>query len=118
MGLTMEVRSRLWLAGIVQVARDQNLADRLLQRVRRCASGISQLLVCVDGWLCYPDAILRAFSQWGKRGSQVWPGLIIGQVIKTQKHYHLESVKHTLLCGEEKELKACLERSRGGTQIN
>jgi len=118
MGLAMEVSSRLWLAGIVQVARDQNLADRLLQRVRRCASGISQLLVCVDGWLCYPDAILRAFSQWGKRGIQVWPGLIIGQVIKTQKHYHLESVKQTLLCGEEKELKACLERSRGGTQIN
>src|SRR6266496_2772390 len=63
MGLAMEVRSRLWLAGIVQVARDQVLADRLLQRVRRCASGASQLLICVDGWMCYPAAILRAFSQ-------------------------------------------------------
>jgi transposase-like protein len=50
MGLAMEVRSRLWLAGMVQVARDQILADRLLQRVRRCASGASQLLICVDGW--------------------------------------------------------------------
>jgi len=68
--------------------------------------------------MCYPAAILRAFSQQIKRGIQVWPQLIIGQVIKTQKHYHLESVKQTLLCGEEKGLKACLEQSRGGTQIN
>ena len=118
MGLAMEVSSRLWLAGMVQTARDQVLADRLLQRVRRCAHGASQLLICVDGWMCYPDAILRAFSQQVKRGIQVWPQLIIGHVIKTHKHSHLESVKQTLLCGEEKGLKACLERSRGGTKIN
>jgi hypothetical protein len=114
----MEVSSRLWLAGMVQVARDQILADRLLQRVRRCARGACQLLICVDGWMCYPAAILRAFSQQVKRGIQVWPQLIIGQVIKTQKGYHLESVKQTLLCGEEKGLKASLEQSQGGTQIN
>ena len=118
MGLAMEVSSRLWLAGIVQSARDQVVADRLLQRVRRCACGASRLLVCVDGWMCYPAAIVRAFSQRVKRGFQVWPHLTIGQVIKTQKHYHLESVKQTLLCGEEKRLKACLEQSQGGTQIN
>jgi transposase-like protein len=118
MGLAMEVSSRLWLAGIVRPARDQALADRLLQRVRRCACGASQVLICVDGWMCYPAAILRAFSQQVKRGIQVWPQLIIGQVIKTHKHYHLESVKQTLLCGEEKGLQACLEQSQGGTQIN
>jgi len=118
MGLAMEVSSRLWLAGMVQSARDQVVADRLLQRVRRCACGASRLLVCVDGWMCYPAAIVRAFSQRVKRGFQVWPHLTIGQVIKTQKHYHLESVKQTLLCGEEKRLKACLEQSQGGTQIN
>jgi len=125
MGLAMEVSSRLWLAGIVQSARDQVLADRLLQRVRRCACGASQLLVCVDGWMCYPAAILRAFShqvkegiQAGKPRIQIWPQLIIGQVIKTQKKYRLESVKQMLLRGEEKGLKACLEQSQGGTQIN
>ena len=118
MGLAMEVSSRLWLAGMVQAARDQVLADRLLQRVRRCACGASQLLICVDGWMCYPAAILRAFSSQVKKGIRVWPQLIIGQVIKTQKHYHLESVKQTLLCGDEKGLKACLEQSQGGTQIN
>ena len=118
MGLAMEVSSRLWLAGMVQAARDQVLADRLLQRVRRCACGASQLLICVDGWMCYPAAIFRAFSSQVKKGIRVWPQLIIGQVIKTQKHYHLESVKQTLLCGDEKGLKACLEQSQGGTQIN
>lgn len=122
MGLTMEVSLRLWLAGIVQVARDQMLADRLLQRVRRCACGASQLLICVARWMCYPTAILRAFSQQVKEAAQggkvrirVWPQLIIiGQVIKTQKKYHLEPVKQTLVCGAEKGLQTCLEQSRGG----
>ena len=125
MGLAMEVSSRLWLAGVVQHSRDRVLADRLLQMVRRCACGASQLLVCVDGWASYPQAILRAFPQQVKAGiqagraqMQVWPQLIIGQVIKTQKKYRLVSVKHTLLRGDEQGLKACLEQSKGGTQIN
>jgi transposase-like protein len=125
MGLAMEVSSRLWLAGIVQHSRDHVLADRLLHMVRRCAFGASQLLICVDGWASYPNAILRAFIQQVKEGIQagqpqvhVWPQLLIGQVIKTQKKYRLVSVKHTLLRGDEQGLKACLKQSQGGTQIN
>jgi IS1 family transposase len=125
MGLAMEVSSRLWLAGVVQPARDRVLADRLLRMVRRCASGASQLLICVDGWAAYPNAILRAFSQQVKEGvlegraqMRVWPQLIIGQVIKTQKKYRLVSVQHTLLRGTEQGLATCLTQSKGGTQIN
>src|SRR6266567_7355211 len=125
MGLAMEVSSRLWLAGVVQTSRDHILADRLLQQVRRCACGASQLLICVDGWASYPNAILRAFVeqvnediQTGKRRMQVWPQLLIGQVIKTQKKHRLVSVKHTLLRGNEQGLEHCLEHSCGGTQIN
>jgi hypothetical protein len=70
------------------------------------------------GWMCYPAAILRAFSVQGKEGIRVWPQLIIGQVIKTQKKYRLESVKHTLLRGDENDLHVSLEQSQGGTQIN
>jgi hypothetical protein len=121
----MEVSSRLWLAGVVQPARDHVLADRLLQQVRRCACGASQLLICVDGWASYPNAILRAFTERVKEGIQagqhqvqVWPQLLIGQVIKTQKKYRLVSVKHALLRGVEQGLKACLKQSQGGTQIN
>lgn len=125
MGLAMEVSSRLWLAGIVQHTRDRVLADRLLHMVRRCACGTSQLLVCVDGWAAYPNAILRAFTQQVKEGMeesraqmQVWPQLIIGQVIKAHKKYRLVSVQHTLLRGTEQDLETCLAQSKGGTQIN
>ncbi len=125
MGLAMEVSSRLWLAGVVQTSRDHVLADRLLQQVRRCACGASRLLICVDGWAAYPNAILRAFVeqvsesiQTGKQQMQVWSHLVIGQVIKTQKKHRLVSVKHTLLRGDEQGLKQALEQSRGGTQIN
>jgi IS1 family transposase len=125
MGLAMEVSSRLWLAGVVQASRDHILADRLLQQVRRCACGASRLLICVDGWASYPNAILRAFVeqvsdtlQTGKKQRQVWPHLVIGQVIKTQKKRRLVSVKHTLLRGDEQGLEACLEQSHGGRQIN
>jgi hypothetical protein len=125
MGLALEVSSRLWLAGVVQHSRDHVLADRLLQGVRRCASGVSQLLICVDGWASYPNAIMRTFVQRVKEDMQaslgqmqVWPHLIIGQVIKTQKKYRLVSVKHRLLRGDSQRLEQCLEQSRGGTQIN
>ena len=125
MGLAIEVSSRLWLAGVVQTSRDHVLADRLLQQVRRCACGASQLLICVDGWASYPNAILRAFVeqvnegiQTGKKQMHVWSQLLIGQVIKTQKKHRLVSVKHTLLRGDEQGLEHCLEQSRGGTQIN
>lgn len=125
MGLAMEVSSRLWLAGVVQTSRDHVLADRLLQQVRRCACGASRLLICVDGWASYPNAILRAFAehvhegmQTGKKQMQVWSQLLIGQVIKTQKKRHLVSVKHVLLRGDEQELEHSLEQSHGGTQIN
>src|SRR5450631_1159807 len=125
MGLAMEVRSRLWLAGVVQSSRDHVLADRLLQQVRRCASGASHLLICVDGWASYPNAILRAFVeqvnesiQTGMQQMQVWSHLVIGQVIKTQKKHRLVSVKHLLLRGEEQALQQALEQSHGGTQIN
>ena len=125
MGLVMEVSSRLWLAGVVQHTRDRILADRFLRMVRRCASEASQLLICVDGWSAYPNAILRAFTQQVKEGLledraqiQVWPQLIIGQVIKTQKKYRLISVQLSLLCGTEQGLAACLTQSKGGMQIN
>jgi transposase-like protein/IS1 family transposase len=122
MGLAMEVSSRLWLAGIVQHSRNRELADRLLHLVRRCACATSQLLICVDGWAAYHQAILRAFTQQIKKGkmvlSEVWPQLIIGQVIKEQKKYRLVSVRHTLLRGTEQGLTACLTQSKGGTQIN
>lgn len=46
MGLAMMVSTRLWLAGVVSLARDRRLADRLLAGVRQCAAAVRLLLVC------------------------------------------------------------------------
>ncbi len=50
MGLAMMVSTRLWLAGVVSLSRDTNLADRLLHQVRACSHPLRALLVCTDGW--------------------------------------------------------------------
>src|SRR5207248_4286692 len=50
MGLAMMVSTRLWLAGVVSLTRDRNLADRLLTQVRACCQPLRALLVCTDGW--------------------------------------------------------------------
>ena len=107
MGLALLIESRLWIAGVVQQCRDRSLADRLLRQVRACAQSVSQVLVCVDGWGAYPKAIVRAFrekvkmtSGKGRCSLQVWPQLLIGQVIKKQRKHRTIEVKRTLATRE------------------
>ena len=125
MGLALLIESRLWIAGVVQPSRDRSLADRLLHQVRACAQAVSQILVCVDGWAAYPKAIVRTFrekvkptSGKGRCSLQVWPHLLIGQVIKKQRKHRTVEVKRTLLRGEQSGLQACLHGSHGGKDIN
>ena len=113
MGLALLIESRLWIAGVVQHSRDRSLADRLLRQVRACAHGVSQILVCVDGWPAYPKAIVRAFrervkttSGKGRCSLQVWPHLLIGQVIKKQHKHRTVEVKRTLSTRERSQLCA------------
>jgi hypothetical protein len=103
MGLALLIESRLWIAGVVQQSRNRSLADRLLRQVRTCAQSVSQVLVCVDGWAAYPKAIVRAFRERvkttagkGRCSLQVWPHLLIGQVIKKQRKHRTVEVKRTL----------------------
>ncbi len=102
----------------MQQSRDRSLADRLFRQVRACAQSVSQVLVCVDGWAAYPKAIVRAFRERvkttagkGRCSLQVWPHLLIGQVIKKQRQHRTVEVKRTLLRGEESALRACLHDS-------
>src|SRR3989440_2108203 len=125
MGLAWLIESRLWIAGVVQKSRDRSLADRLLHQVRACAHSASQVLVCVDGWAAYPKAIVRAFRDKVKTTTgkgrcclQVWPSLLIGQVIKKQRQHRTVEVKRRLLRGEESAALACLHDSAGGKDIN
>src|SRR5438270_7826891 len=125
MGLAMMVSTRLWLGGVVQLARDRGLADRLMQQVRRCAACLRPLLVLTDGWSAYPGSIRRAFREKVKRTAgvgraslQVWPELHIGIVIKrTQKKRVVEITRrmaHGLLSQAEK----LLMQSQGGSVLN
>jgi hypothetical protein len=36
MGMAIDATSRLWMAGVVSIHRDRDLADRLLHQVRAC----------------------------------------------------------------------------------
>ncbi len=125
MGLAMMVSTRLWVAGVVQVSRDRNLADRLMSQVRRVAQVLRPLLVLTDGWVAYPNSIRRAFREKvkqtrgvGRACLQVWPEVHIGTVIKrTQKKRVVEITRrmtHGLLTQAEK----LLQLSHGGIVLN
>ncbi len=51
MAMAIDATSRLWMAGVVSVRRDRDLADRLLHQVRACCQAVGGLLVCTDGSL-------------------------------------------------------------------
>jgi hypothetical protein len=56
MGIAIDATSRLWMAGVVSVRRDRELANRLLQQVRSC-SQLVRGLAYLYGWmgrLCAP----------------------------------------------------------------
>jgi hypothetical protein len=57
----LEVRSRLWLGGVVSQHRDRQLIRRLLLRVRRC-SLLEKVLLVTDGFASYNSQALCMFS--------------------------------------------------------
>lgn len=94
MALAMLVPTRLWLAGVVQSARETSLADRLFEQARQWTKHISAILVCVYGWAAYLRSIEWAFRSKIKRRAgrgccclETLSDPMIGQVIKHQ-HKH------------------------------
>ncbi len=125
MGLAVMVPTRLWLAGTVSLTRDSQLADRLMQQVRRCAQSVCALLVCTDGWTAYPNSIRRAFRQKvketagrGRACLRVWPQLHIGTVIKHSVKKHLVEVRREITHGTFKQAMRLLRLSQGGSMLN
>src|SRR6059058_5577462 len=125
MGLAMMVSTRLWLGGVVQIARDRGLADRLMQQVRRCAACLRPLLVLTDGWSAYPGSIRRAFREKVKRTAgvgraclQVWPELHIGTVIKRTQHKRVVEVTRRMASGLLAQAEQLLRLSQGGSVLN
>lgn len=125
MGLAMMVSTRLWLAGTVSLSRDKELADALLQQVRRTALKLRPLLVLTDGWAAYPGSICRAFREKvkttpgpGRACLQVWPSLHIGTVIKRTEKKRVVEITRTMARGLLESAEYLLTRSRGGEKLN
>jgi IS1 family transposase len=125
MGLAIMVPTRLWIAGVVSQTRERNLADHLLQQVRRCSKMLCELFICTDGWAPYPNGIKRAFREKikraGKRGRcalEVWPDLHIGTVIKHTVNKRLKEVIRKMSHGSLEKATELLKISNGGGMLN
>lgn len=106
MATAMTVFSRLWLWGEVSPSRDRHLILRLMGKVAQAAhSTTAPVLIAVDGFAAYPNAILRTFYTklyTGLRGRPKhlpWPKLNIVQVVKSYQGRKLAQVNTRLVCG-------------------
>ena len=87
LAMALMVSTRLWLGGVLSTRRDQTLITRLVELVARCAL-VAPLLVVVDGFSSYVEAVRRAFRTREHRGGRgaprkvPWPELCLGQVVK------------------------------------
>jgi IS1 family transposase len=125
MALAMMVSTRLWLAGTVRMNRDKELADALMQQVRRSAQTLRPLLVLTDGWAAYPNSIRRAFREKVKKVAgagraclEVWPQLHIGTVIKRTEKKRVVEVTRTMAHGLLHQAEQLLSLSKGGSVLN
>ena len=87
MAMALMVSTRLWLGGAISTRREQHLVTRVVALLAASAV-VAPLLVVVDGFASYVDALRQAFRQrvhTGGRGAPrkvPWPDLVIGQVVK------------------------------------
>jgi hypothetical protein len=86
--MAIEVRTRLWLGGVLSPSRDAHLLVRLMEGVRACALR-RPLLIGVDGWRTYPRAVQRVFREalpragrGGRPRLRPWGNLCLVQIVK------------------------------------
>lgn len=97
--MALQIKTRLWLGGVVSEHRNRLLADALFHLVKQCCLPLQELLVVTDGWAAYPKSIRRVFREKALRQARqgrcrllAWPGLLIGTVIKRTEHKHVVEV--------------------------
>lgn len=123
MALALEVRTRLWLGGVLSVNRDGALITALVQRVKRCAL-CRPLLFCVDGFKAYVggiEAVFRSPVPTGERGRpqlRPWDGICIAQVIKQYARKRVVGITRCLVQGTMAQVEALLRQTQGAGQIN
>ena len=90
----LEVKSRLWLGGVVRVHRDRQLIGTLLWRIRECGS-VAQILLCTDGLACYAKQALLIFREAWRTGRLGRPRLMLPEgvmVARVKKRYERRRV--------------------------
>lgn len=119
----MQVRTRLWLGGVLSTQRDTDLITTLIQQVRGCAL-CRPLLFCVDGCAAYVRAIQSVFreplhtGQVGRPRLRPWDQIAIAQVIKQYANKRVVGVKRRVVQGTQTSIQALLRHTQGGGTIN
>jgi transposase-like protein/IS1 family transposase len=124
-GMAMDATSRLWLAGVVSVRRDRELANRLLHQVRSCCQFVLGLLLCTDGWNAYPKSIIKAFREKVKKTEgrgrcclEAWPELCIATVIKRTQKKRVVEITRKITRGSLAKAQELLKMTVGCKEFN
>lgn len=116
MAMAMMVSTRLWLGGVISTRRDQVL-------VAACAA-VAPLLVVVDGFSSYVEAVRRAFrtrAHHGGRGAPhklPWPELCLGQVVEQYAGKRVVGVTRWLRYGPRTMATRLLAQTPGCRVLN
>jgi transposase-like protein len=123
LAMAIMVHTRLWLGGVIARQRDEHLILALVQIIRKCALA-RPLLICVDGFIAYVQAVQLVFRSPlpnGKRGRPwliSWPDIHIGQVVKRYQGKRVVDVTRRMARGCLAMAQALLAKSHGGTKLN
>ena len=123
MAMALMVSTRLWLGGVISTRRDQALIRRLVEMVVACAV-VAPLLIVVDGFSSYVEAIRLAFrtrEHQGGRGAPrkvPWPELGLGQVVKQYAGKRVVGVTRRLRQGSSALAARLLAQTPGCLVLN
>jgi hypothetical protein len=102
----LEVRSRLWLGGVVSRHRDGGLIRELMVRVRACGP-IEHILLVTDGLASYKSEALKVFRKPLRSGKVGRPRLVLAQgvmvarVKKRCQRKRVVEVVREIVCGAQ-----------------
>ena len=124
MALAMQVRTRLWLGGVVSPKRDLDLIQALADKVRNIAL-CRPLLLAVDGLASYVSAFRNAFrSKFPRREAETgrckmiaWPDIAIVQVVK-QRVEGVLHVERRIVQGAKTMIERLILTTQGKGVIN
>jgi len=113
----LEVRTRLWLGGVVSESRDRGLIRCVLMRVRECGS-VSKVLLVTDGLASYAKQALHVFREplrTGKRGRPrlVLPGgVMVARIKKRYQRRRVVEVVRKIVRGTEAAVHSRIEQTQ------